>query len=66
MGKHRHIGPHLIVAITDLNLQSDVAGKGISKVELKAGDLRWVPGGLTHTLMNSGKQPAKFVTLEFH
>ena len=35
--KHHHNGPHVVVAITDLHLRSDVEGKGPSQVELKAG-----------------------------
>jgi quercetin dioxygenase-like cupin family protein len=63
--KHHHSGPHLLVAVTDLELENDVAGKGTLQINLKAGDIKWVPGGFTHTLMNAGKQPAKFVILEF-
>jgi quercetin dioxygenase-like cupin family protein len=64
--KHHHAGPHLVVAVTDLTLRSDVVGKGVSTIELKAGDIKWSPGGFAHTLMNVGKQQAKFVTVEFH
>ena len=63
--KHHHAGPHLVVAVTDLNLRSDVEGKGPSSVQLKAGDVTWVKGGFTHTLTNVGQQNAKLITLEF-
>jgi len=63
--KHHHTGPELVVAITDLVLRSDVAGQGASNVEMKAGDVTWEAGGLTHTITNVGKQGAKLVTLEF-
>jgi quercetin dioxygenase-like cupin family protein len=63
--KHHHAGPHLVVAITDLDLRSDVEGKGASTVQLKAGDVAWVKGGFTHTLTNVGKQNAKLITVEF-
>jgi quercetin dioxygenase-like cupin family protein len=63
--KHHHSGPHLAVAITDMNLGSEVAGKGSSNIELKAGEIKWVPGGFTHMVMNQGKHEAKFITLEF-
>jgi quercetin dioxygenase-like cupin family protein len=62
---HHHNGPHLVVAITDLDMRSDVQGRGPSTVQLKAGDIKWVPGGYTHTLTNTGKQAAKFVAVEF-
>ena len=29
--KHHHGGPHLVVAVTDLDLRSDIEGKGTSK-----------------------------------
>ena len=63
--KHHHAGPHLVVAVTDLNLRSDVEGKAPSSVQLKAGDIAWVKGGFTHTLINVGQQNAKLITLEF-
>jgi quercetin dioxygenase-like cupin family protein len=63
---HHHSGPHLVVAITDLDIRSDVEGKGPIPGHLKSGEVKWLPGGYTHTLTNTGKQDAKFVTLEFH
>jgi quercetin dioxygenase-like cupin family protein len=63
---HHHAGPQLLVAVTDLDLENKVAGKGISRILLKAGDVRWLAGRLTHTVMNLSKQQARFVTLEFH
>lgn len=62
---HRHDGPHLIVALTDLDLRSDVEGKAPMSAQISSGDVRWVPGGFTHTLTNAGKAPARFVTVEF-
>ncbi len=64
--RHRHDGPHLAVAVTDLDLRSDVEVKGPQPGQLKAGDILWVPGGFTHTVTNVGKAEAKWVTLEFH
>jgi quercetin dioxygenase-like cupin family protein len=63
--KHHHAGPHLVVSLTDYELRSDVVGKASKTLQQKAGDVSWVPGGFTHTLTNSGKQPARFITLEF-
>jgi quercetin dioxygenase-like cupin family protein len=64
--QHHHAGPYLVVAITDLDLRTDVPGKAASEAHLKAGDIKWSPGNLAHSVMNIGKQQAKFVTLEFH
>jgi len=62
---HHHNGPHLVVAVTDLDLRSDIEGRGPTPSQSKSGEVKWVPGGYTHTLTNTSKQPAKFVTVEF-
>ena len=62
---HHHAGPHLLVAVSDLEVRSDVEGQGPMPGHFKSGDVKWLPGGYTHTLTNMGKQQAKFVTLEF-
>lgn len=62
---HHHKGPHLVVAVSDLDLRSDIEGRSPMPSQLKSGESKWVPGGYTHTLTNIGKQPAKFVTIEF-
>lgn len=62
---HHHNGPHLVVAISDLETRSDIEGKAPIAASLKSGEVKWVPGGYTHTLTNVAKQPAKFVTVEF-
>lgn len=63
--KHHHAGPHLVVAVTDFELRSDVEGKGSSVIQVKAGEVKWVQGGFTHTVTNIGKQNARLITLEF-
>jgi beta-alanine degradation protein BauB len=62
---HHHDGPHLLVAVTDLEIRSDVEGQGPMPGHFKAGDVKWLPGGYTHTLTNTGQAPARFVTVEF-
>jgi quercetin dioxygenase-like cupin family protein len=64
--KHHHAGPHLLVAISNLEIRSDVVGQGHMLGYFKSGDVKWLPGGYTHTLTNVGKAEAKFITLEFH
>jgi quercetin dioxygenase-like cupin family protein len=61
---HHHDGPHLLVAVSDLELRSDVEGRGPMPAELKSGDVKWLPGGFTHTVTNTGKAPARLVTVE--
>jgi quercetin dioxygenase-like cupin family protein len=60
-----HNGPHLLVAVTDLDIRSDVDGMGPMPGKFKAGDVKWLPGGYTNTVTNVGKSPARFVTVEF-
>lgn len=62
---HHHNGPHLMVAISDLDLRSDVLGEPSTPWKLKPGDVMWVPAGYTHSLTNAGAQEARFVTLAF-
>jgi quercetin dioxygenase-like cupin family protein len=63
--QHQHVGPHLVAAVTDLELRTDEVGKSPRTVTQKAGEFKWLEGGYTHTLTNVGKQQARFVTLEF-
>jgi quercetin dioxygenase-like cupin family protein len=62
---HHHTGPHLLVAVSDLDVRSDVEAMGPMPGKFKAGDIKWLPGGYTHTLTNTGDHAARFVTLEF-
>ena len=62
---HHHGGPHLVVALSDYELRSDVQGKPAKTIHAKRGEPTWAPGGYSHTLTNSGPTPAKFITLEF-
>ncbi|MFZ0480754.1 MAG: hypothetical protein WAL71_16560 [Terriglobales bacterium] len=62
---HRHDGPHLLVAVSDLDLQSNVEGQEPTPWKLHSGDSIWLPDGYTHSLTNAGEQTARFVTLEF-
>lgn len=62
--KREHAGPCLLVAVTALDLRE--MGDKSSATPQKAGDVKWISGGSTGTLMNVGKQPARLITLEFH
>ena len=63
--QHKEDYDRLVVAISDLTLNEDVTGKTASEVEMKAGDVRWVPRGATDAITNIGTSPATFITLEF-
>lgn len=62
---HHHTGPHLLVAVSDLYLHSALEGQSPGPFRLRSGEVRWIPGGFSHTLTNTGHKAAKFVTLEF-
>jgi quercetin dioxygenase-like cupin family protein len=62
---HHHDGPHLMVAVSDLELSSDVEGRGPMTASFKSGDVKWLPGGYTHSLTNTGKSAARLVIVEF-
>jgi len=62
---HHYDAPHLLVAVTDLDVRSDVEGMGPMPGKFKSGDVKWLPAGYTHTMTNMGKTPARFVTVEF-
>ncbi len=81
----RYAGPHLLVAVSDLDLQLGQNGEDATavhvhnnvmrkdgskpgsgaKLTMKSGDSKWLAAGDSHSLTNTGTQPAKFVTLEF-
>lgn len=63
--EHHHAAPHLAVALTDLEFHNEVRGKGMRPAQMKAGDVAWIDGGITHSLMNAGKSPARWLTFEF-
>lgn len=62
---HRHDGPFLIVAITNLDFRSDREGQSPITTHMNAGDIKWLAGGYTHTLTNTGAAPARHVIVEF-
>jgi len=66
---HQYTGPHLLVAVTDFDIRSNVEGTGPTSGptpgHFMTGQVKWLPGGYSQTITNTGKTPAKFVTLEF-
>lgn len=63
---HTHSGPHLLVAVTELHLRSQIPGRKPTTVDAKSGALSWVPERTTHAITNTGSQPARFILMEFH
>lgn len=65
MPLHTHTGPHLAVAITDLEVRVEAAGKPPRMIRKRAGEFDWFPGLVTHTVTNTGKSGIRFVSIEF-
>ena len=59
-----HGNPHLVIAVSDLDLTSQ-ADSASNNIQRQPGGLLWVPAGNSYTLVNKSQKPAKFVTLEF-
>jgi len=57
--------PHVLVAITDLNLHDEEKGGGTREIRIQAGGQLWMPAGATPMRTNRNKQPARYVTVEF-
>jgi quercetin dioxygenase-like cupin family protein len=64
-GRHHHAGPHLVIALTDLSFRAENPDKSATNMEMKAGEVKWIDGGITHTVTNVGSGPAKLVSFEF-
>jgi len=62
--QHSHAGPHLSVAVSDLDLKVTSQDGKETVVHQKAGELAW-HDPVTHTIKNTGTKPAKIVSLEF-
>jgi len=62
--KHTHSSPHLVIAVSDIDLTSQ-SDSGSNNLKRQPGGLAWVPAGVTHTLANNSDKSVQFVTLEF-
>jgi hypothetical protein len=55
---------HVLLALTDLEL-SQTSGTSAHSLHLDAQEIRILPGGTSFRLINTGKNPAKFILVEF-
>lgn len=60
-----HAGPQLVIAVSDLEVRGNVQGQAPMPNHFKSGDAKWLPANYSESITNTGKQPAKFVTLEW-
>jgi hypothetical protein len=61
--EREHAGPCLLVAVSAMDLR-EMGDKGSATTQ-KPGGIHWISGS-SRALMNVGKQPVRFITLEFH
>ena len=61
---HFYKGPHLLVAVTPLDLTSEIGGVG-TPIKRDVGGLIWAPTGTAETLKNNTTKPAQIIILEF-
>jgi quercetin dioxygenase-like cupin family protein len=63
--KHSHATDHMLVAITDYTLTDEIVGKGKKVRTKKAGEVEYIPMGITHQLTNTGAAAARFIVIAF-
>jgi hypothetical protein len=56
---------HVLLALTDLDLQKQVPNRSAEAVQLSAQEVRILPGGSAFKITNAGQRPAKFILVEF-
>ena len=57
-------GRALLIALSDVQLDEKVSGDETEERSYSAGDAQWFEG-VGHPLTNTGKEPARFIVLEF-
>jgi hypothetical protein len=68
---YHHAGPQLLVAVNDFDIRSHAKSDSPKGQQpemprhFNSGDHKWLPGGYSATITNTGSKTAKFVTLEF-
>jgi hypothetical protein len=58
-------GDHVLLALSDLELEKQVSGKSVEALDMAAQDVQVLPGGTELKLVNDGHQPAKLILVEF-
>src|SRR5438105_274370 len=62
---HTHKHDYLYVTLGTADIENHVDGKPPVEQKLADGQTNWFKPGLTQLLLNVGKQPARFITVEF-
>lgn len=64
-GAFRSANPHLVIALSGLELLAVSASKGNTTVPLRAGEVRWFDGETITSLRNQSDQRKTFIFLEY-
>lgn len=64
--KHKESYDRLLIALSDIDLREETEGQAPSETKMRAGEVLWIPRGLTHTTRNLGQTAAHFIVLEFN
>jgi quercetin dioxygenase-like cupin family protein len=55
-------GAQLVIPVSGVNLK----GAHGFRIRSSPGDVAWVPADFAHGLTNAGRDPARFIIVEFH
>jgi hypothetical protein len=64
-GAFRPANPHLLIALSDLELLAVAVSKSSTAIPLKAGEVRWFDGETITSLRNQSDQRKTFIVLEY-
>jgi hypothetical protein len=58
-------GEHVLLALSNLEFDRQVSGKSVGTLDMAAQDVQPLPSGSDFKLVNTGRQSAKFILIEF-
>lgn len=61
--KHSHTTDHMLIAVSDYQLTDQAEGKSTTVRTRWAGEVEYIPAGITHQLTNTGKGAARFIVV---
>lgn len=56
------VGAQLVIPVSDVNLK----GTHRLRIRKSPGDVAWIPADFAHGFTNAGRDPARFIIVEFH
>jgi quercetin dioxygenase-like cupin family protein len=64
--QHTEAYDSLVIALADSNIREVVQGSGSTDWSMKAGEVRWIPRGTTHSETNIASTPAALIVFDFN